>query len=77
MQKFSYEISDGVYDLFDELYNKLSGHKYRIIEAAIEVFAALPKEHQRALVSQDDADRKVILDHLKKLNPKSARDKTA
>ena len=77
MQKFSYEISDGVYDLFDELYNKLRGHKYRIIEAAIEVFAALPKEHQRALVSQDDADRKAILARLRELNLKSQKGKRA
>ena len=77
MQKFSFEISDDVYDLFDDLCKCLGPPKYKVIEAAIEVFAALPKEAQYILKSQDDADRKVVLEHLNRLNLKASKGKSA
>ena len=74
---FNNKVEDVVKELFETLHSNLGGHKFRIIEAAIEVFAALPKEHQRALVSQDDDDRRAILAKLNELNLKSAKGKRA
>jgi hypothetical protein len=74
---FSYKISKDIAELFDSLYARLGDPKYKIVEAAIEVFAALPKEAQYVLKSQDDNDRKIVLEHLRKLNLKSTKGKTA
>lgn len=76
-EQFSFKISAEVKELFDSIYNRLGDPKYKIIEAAIEVFAALPKDAQYILKSQDDSDRKVVLEHLKKLNLKSTKGRSA
>lgn len=64
---FNNKIEDDVKKLFDKLYDNLGPPKFKIIEAAIEVFAALPKPAQRILKSQDESDRKAILDLIRKL----------
>lgn len=64
---FNNKIEDDVKKLFDSLYDSLGPPKFKIIEAAIEVFAALPKPAQRILKSQDKSDRKAILDLIRKL----------
>ena len=74
---FNNNIEKDVSDLFERLYDNLGPPKYKILEAAIEVFAALPKEAQYVLKSQDEDDRKAILDRLRAMNLKSAKDKRA
>ena len=75
--QFSFRLSKDVAELFESLSNTLGPPKYKILEAAIEVFAALPKEAQYVLKSQNDSDRKVVLEHLRKLNLKSGKGKIA
>lgn len=74
---FGIKVSPDVAKLFESLYDRLGGPKFRIIEAAIEVFAALPKEAQYILKSQDDEDRKVVLSRLRAMNLKSGKGKSA
>lgn len=66
-EQFSFRLSVDVKKLFDSLYDNLGPPKFKIIEASIEVFAALPKPAQRILKSQDESDRKAILDLIRKL----------
>ena len=68
MQTVNHDISDDVFKLFDNLCNVLGPPKYKILEACIEVFSALPKPAQHILKSQDESDRKAILDLIQKLN---------
>ena len=77
MQRINHDINDDVYELFEILYERLGDPKYKILEAAIEVFAALPKEAQYILKAQDENDRKAVLDHIRGLNLKSAKDQHA
>ena len=65
--QYSFKISSDIKDLFDSLYERLGDPKYKILEAAIEVFAALPKSAQYILKGQDESDRKAILDLIRKL----------
>ena len=58
----SHDVSDAYIQLFDDLYEKLGPPKYRILEAAIEVFATLPTSIQYALKSNNQKDRKLCLD---------------
>lgn len=62
-----FKIHTDIAEVFDSLFQTLGPPKYKIIEAAIEVFAALPKEAQRILKSQDESDRKAVLDLIRKL----------
>lgn len=64
---FNNKIEDDVKKLFDNLYDSLGPPKYKILEACIEVFSALPKPAQRILKSQDESDRKAVLDLIRKL----------
>lgn len=67
MQTVNHDISDDVFKLWEQLFAGLGPPKYKILEAAIEVFSALPKPAQRILKSQDESDRKAILDLIQKL----------
>jgi len=64
---FNNNIEKEVAELFESLSESLGPPKYKILEAAIEVFAALPKPAQRILKSQDESDRKAVLDLIRKL----------
>ncbi len=67
MQTVNHDIDDEVFKLFENLCSSLGPPKYKILEACIEVFSALPKPAQRILKSQDESDRKAILDLIQKL----------
>ena len=67
MQTVNHDIDDDVFKLFENLFSSLGPPKYKILEACIEVFSALPKPAQRILKSQDESDRKAILDLIQKL----------
>lgn len=62
---FSYDIDSESAELFDKLAQKLGPPKYRIIEAAIEVFNTLPREVQYVLKSYEQPDRQLCLDLLR------------
>ena len=65
---FSKDISEEVVAIFDDLYEMLGPPKYRILEAAIEVFAVLPREVQYALKSNNKEDRQLYFDLIRGLN---------
>ena len=75
--QFSFYVNKDIKELFDSLFESLGSPKYKIVEAAIEVFAALPKEAQYVLKSQDENDRKAILDHIRELNLKAQKGRRA
>lgn len=77
MKRINHDVNDEIYDLFDSLYNRLGDPKYKILEAAIEVFAALPREAQYVLKAQDESDRKVILDLIRAMNVSGQKGKRA
>ena len=56
-----------VYDLLDQLTIDLGPPKNRILEAAIEVFALLPREIQYALKSNNAEDRQLCFDLIRGL----------
>ncbi len=74
---FNNKIEKDVKDLFDSLYDKIGGHKFRIIESAIEVFAVLPKEYQLTMISQDNEEREKVLSLIRKLDGIGSRKKHA
>ena len=76
-EAFNYRVDNSIAELFEQLCERLGPPKYKVLEAAIEVFAALPKEAQYILKSQNDADRKIILARLRELNLKSQKNKRA
>ena len=77
MLRINHDVSDDIYELFDKLCNDLGPPRYKVLEAAIEVFAALPKEAQYVLKSQDENDRKLILDLIRAMNVKGQKGKRA
>jgi len=76
-EQFNMKLNSNVVELYESLYENLGPPKYKIIEAAIEVFAALPKEAQYVLKSQDESDRKAILDLIRAMNVKGQKGKRA
>lgn len=71
MQRINHNVSEAVYDLFDEMCNDYKTvPKYRVVEAAIYCFAALPKKARMLLIVQDEQAQQVILDHIRKLQLK-------
>lgn len=56
------KIEETYLKLIDELHDRLGGKKYRIYEASIDIFNALPPILQMALISNDEELRKQILD---------------
>lgn len=64
---FSNKIEDTFVECFDKMYEKLGGPKFRIIEAAIEVFDTLPDEIQTKLKSYNAELREPILKELSQL----------
>jgi hypothetical protein len=63
------KIEDSYVDLVDEIHSTLGGNKFRIYEASIDLFNAMPPILQRALISYDDEERKLILDIISQLKP--------
>ena len=59
---FGYKIDEKYVTLHDELHNQLGGNKYRIIEASLELFNAIPMILQLTLVSYNEQQRQQILD---------------
>ena len=58
----SHDVSQETLDTFDKICDEIGPPKYRVLEAAIEVFASLPRELQYALRGNNAADRKLCLD---------------
>lgn len=59
---FSKDIAKEYADMFEATYKDLGGHKYRVLEAAIEVFSRLPREVQYALTGYNTGDRQLCFD---------------
>jgi hypothetical protein len=64
---FSKDIGEDVFALFESICEELGPPKYRILEAAIEVFALLPREIKYALKSNNDEDRQLCFDLIRGL----------
>jgi len=77
MQTLNHDITEEVFKLWEELCSRLGAPKYKILEACIEVFSALPKEAQYVLKSQDEDDRAAILSRLRAMNLKYEKGKRA
>jgi len=63
------KIEESYVILVDEIHSKLGGNKFRIYEASIDLFNAMPPILQRALISYDDEERKLILGIISQLTP--------
>jgi hypothetical protein len=61
---FSHKIEDKFAECFEKMCGELGPPKYRILEASIEVFDALPREIQYRLRGMDQVERKPCLDML-------------
>ena len=59
---FNKDISEDVFALFESICEELGPPKYRILEAAIEVFALLPIEMKYVLKSYKKEDRQRCFD---------------
>jgi hypothetical protein len=64
---FSKDINENVFALFETICEELGPPKYRILEAAIEVFALLPREIKYALKANNEEDRKLCFDLIRGL----------
>ncbi len=58
---FSNKIDENFNEIFEKLFNQLGPPRYRILEAAIEAFEALPRDAQYRLRSLDPDERKPVL----------------
>ncbi len=74
---FNNKVEEETKELFEDLYAKIGGHKFRIIEAAVDVFAALSWENQMTMISQNEDARKKVLALIGKLNLKGGSRKHA
>ena len=61
---FNHDIHEDTVGVFDRTCEKLGPPKYRVVEAAIEAFAALPNHVQYALKSNNQTDRQYWLNVL-------------
>ena len=59
---FNHNINEDVGECFDKVSDKLPGHKYQQLEAAIRAFAALPEDFQMKLLSGQPENRQFCLD---------------
>ena len=70
---FSHDMPEDVIQFFDELCDGLGAKKYRVLEAAILAFGALPYQHQLILVSANKELRELYLDLIRGLEAPQAR----
>ena len=56
------KIDEKYISIVEEIHSKLGGSKYRIYEAAIDLFNTIPRVLQSALISYDEEEREMILD---------------
>jgi hypothetical protein len=56
------KIEESYVEKVDEIHSKLGGNKFRIYEAAIDLFNVVHPLIQQTLVSYDEESRKLILD---------------
>ena len=56
---FSHNIEKNIAELFESLYDELGPPKFKILEACIEAFSALPLEMQYRLKAQNEEDREI------------------
>ncbi len=56
-------------EIVDELKSVLKAPKYRVYEASVDLFNALPRIMQMALVSEDKELRQQVLGIIKKMTP--------
>ena len=64
---FSHKIDDSFAECFEKMCDQLGPPKYRIIEAAIEVFDALPRDIQYRLKGLDPKERELYFKMLANL----------
>ena len=62
-------IGENYNEIADNLKDILNVHKYRIYEAALDLFNVLPRIMQMTLVSDDSELRQQVLDTIKKMTP--------
>ena len=74
---FNNKVEEETKNVFDGLYDNIGGHKFRIIEAAVDIFAALSWENQLTMVSQNEPERKKVLALIGQLNGPNAGKKRA
>jgi len=74
---FNNKVDEKTMTTFEDLYDKIGGHKFRIIEAAVDVFAALSWENQMTMISQNQNERKKVLALIGKLNVPASGKKRA
>jgi len=77
MLPINHNVSDDVSDLFEELCANLGPPKYKVLEACVLTFSALPKEAQYILKAQNEEDRKEVLSRLRAMSLKSEKGKRA
>jgi len=65
---FSNKIDEQIARQFEQLCSELGPPRYRILEAAIEVFQSLPREFQLRLKAPTPEDRQPCLDAIAKLS---------
>ena len=70
---FSHDMPEDVIQFFDELCEGLGAKKYRVLEAAILSFAALPYQHQVMLISANQDQRELYLDLIRALEVPPAK----
>ena len=70
---FSHDMPEDVIQFFDELCEGLGAKKYRVLEAAILSFAALPYQHRVMLISANKEQRELYLDLIRELEAPQAR----
>lgn len=73
--RFSHDIERSYWEIFEELCAQIGGDKYRILEAAIDAFAALPTDFQDVLTTYRQGDRQLYLELLRGLRlPRRGRE---
>ena len=70
---FSHDMPEDIIQFFDDLCEGLGAKKYRVLEAAILSFAALPYQHRVMLVSANKEQRELYLDLIRGLEAPQAR----
>jgi len=73
----STRIDENAFQLLDQLTDELGPPKNRILEAGIELFAALPTDWQFILKSNKREDRALCLDLIRAIGPPVKQEKLA
>ena len=72
-ETFSHDIESNILKMFEEMCDALGTKKFRVLEAAIETFAALPWQYRLVLSSADQSQRQLYLDLIRRLGVPAAK----